>query len=207
LAETIGSRPVALSWTQLQVHAACGSARERSALEHVAASSDAPWCGAYRRQPGRSTIRVERGEAEVVEVDAAAGILILVLVTGGYVAYGSWLTSGIRPRVFTTSLSAAQLRLTFGEKVARAGWKIVDDGNPMVAQSPLATGIRQQIALDLRAAPDGSVHVRVGPRRWVSRYGVPKKGHTIRMRLDSFVNAVQRTDPAVAVTRVALRGR
>jgi hypothetical protein len=137
----------------------------------------------------------------------AAGILILVVVIGAYIAYGSWLTNGIKPRVFSTSVSADQIRRTFDQKVARAGWKIVDDSNPMVAQSPLATGVRQQITLELGLGDDGSMRVRIGPNRWVTKWGVPKKGHTIRMRMDSFVSAVQRHDPAIAVMRTELRGR
>jgi hypothetical protein len=145
--------------------------------------------------------------AEVAQVGAVGGIVILVVFIGAYIAYGNWLTNGIKPRVFTTSVSADQLRRTFVDKVARAGWKIVDDGNPMVAQSSLATGIRQQVALQLDTGSDGAMRVRVGPNRWVSRWGVPKKGHTIRMRMDSFVNTIQRSDASIAVTRTELRGR
>jgi hypothetical protein len=143
----------------------------------------------------------------VIQVGAVVGIVILVAVIGGYIAYGNWLTNGIKPRVFTTRVSADQLRRTFVDKVARAGWKVVDDGNPMVAQSSLATGIRQQIALELGTGRDGAMRVRVGPNRWVTSWGVPRKAHTIRMRMDSFVKAVQQSDGSIAVTRTELRGR
>lgn len=137
----------------------------------------------------------------------AAGIAILIVIVGSYIAYGNWLTNGIKPRMFTTSAPPDMVRQSFADKVARTGWKIVDDGNPMVAQSPLATGIRQQISLELSAGQNGATRVRVGPNRWVTSWGVPKKAHTIRMRMDSFVTAVQRIDPAISVTRTELRGR
>lgn len=123
-----------------------------------------------------------------------------------YFAYATWLTNGIKPRVFKTRVPKTQLRDQFSEKVARAGWKIVDDGNPLIAQSSLITGIRQQIALEL--SEDGPVTtVRVGPQRWVTKWGVPVKAHTIRLRLDSFVKAVREMDPAVAPQKSELRGR
>lgn len=133
--------------------------------------------------------------------------MILVVLIGAHIAYASWLTNGIKPRAFTTSVSADHLRRTFVDKVARAGWKVVDDSNPMVAQSSLATGIRQQIALELGTAGDGATRVRIGPNRWATKWGVPKKGHTIRLRMDSFVKAIQQRDASIAVTRAPLRGR
>jgi len=134
------------------------------------------------------------------------GIGALALAIGAYVAYTSWLTNGIKPRTFDTALPAERLRALFVGRVARMGWKVVDDGNPMVVQSPLATGIRQQIALNLRSK-DGRTSVVVGPRRWVTKWGVPKKAHTIRMRLDGFVAAVQAEDRQVHVMTGELRGR
>jgi hypothetical protein len=134
------------------------------------------------------------------------GIGALALAIGAYVAYTSWLTNGIKPRAFDTELPAERLRTLFAGRVARMGWKVVDDGNPMVAQSSLATGIRQQVALNLRAK-DGRTSAIVGPRRWVTRWGVPKKAHTIRMRLDGFMAAVQAEDRRVHVRTGEVRGR
>lgn len=136
-----------------------------------------------------------------------AGILVLAALIAAYVWYTNWLTRGIKPRVFSTKVDPRRLRALFEEKVARAGWKIVDDGNPMVAQSPLATGIRQQIALDVTTLDNGKTRVRIGPNRWVTSWGVPKKAHTIRMRMNAFTAAVQGADPSVHVTLTELRGR
>lgn len=137
---------------------------------------------------------------------AVLGIAILVGLIAGYVAYGSWLTKGIKPRSFETSLDPDRVRSLFEQRVARAGWKIVDDGNPMVAQSSLITGIRQQIGLTTRTN-NGRTKVLVGPERWVTKFGVPKKGHTIRMRMNSFVEAVRAHDAAVTVTVHELHAR
>lgn len=135
-----------------------------------------------------------------------AGIAVLVVLIGGYIMYGSWLTKGIQPRQFDTHLAPDVLRGMFSDKVARSGWKIVDDGNPMVAQSSLATGMRQQISLKVERS-DGGSSVHVGPQRWITKRGVPKKGHTIRMRLDSFVAAVQAQDPSIQPRLAALKSR
>lgn len=138
---------------------------------------------------------------------SAIGIAALVAFFAGYMAYASWLSNGIRPRQFNTQLSAEQVRSLFSDKVARTGWKIVDDGNPMIAQSSLVTGIRQQITLIVQRNEDGSCAVRVGPQRWVTKWGVPKKAHTIRLRLDSFVTAARSMDATIAPTTLALNGR
>lgn len=135
----------------------------------------------------------------------AAGIVALMLILGLYIAYGVWLTNGIKPREFETTLRPEQLREIFHERVVRAGWKLVDDGNPLVAQSSLATGIRQQIGLHTVAA-DGHTRVVVGPHRWVTKGLVPKKAHTLRIRINSFVQAVQAKDPAISVRLGELRG-
>lgn len=49
--------------------------------------------------------------------------------------------------------------------------------------------------------------VSVGPERWVTSWGVPKKGHTIRLRLDSLVAAVRAQDPSINVELASLRSR
>lgn len=140
-------------------------------------------------------------------METAAAIAILVAVIGAYIAYGQWLTHGIKPRVFTTRVPKEQLRDLFISRVAGSTWKIVDDGNPMVAQSPLISGIRQQISMELIEGPDGSCTVRVGPTRWVESRGVPTKAHTIRIRLNSFVKAVQSVDSSVTPHLAELWGR
>jgi hypothetical protein len=120
-------------------------------------------------------------------------LVVLIAVWFGYV---SWLKHGVRPRVFHTRLPADQVRAVFVEKVARSGWQIVDDGNPLVAQSPLITGHRQQIGVSVRPSAGGTT-VDIRPLRLrvkvISK--VPTKGHTLRMRMNSFVHEVARRDP------------
>jgi hypothetical protein len=117
-----------------------------------------------------------------------------------WIAYGEWLKNGIKPREFTTTVPADRLRDLFTAKVGGTGWKIVDDGNPMVAQSPLTTGMRQQISMHMTSVDAGRVKVRVAPVRWVTKRGTPTKGHTIRMRLNSLVTAVQQLDGSAQVS-------
>ncbi len=121
-------------------------------------------------------------------------VAAIVVFIVAYIFYGQWLTKGVRPRVMTTTASAQELRQIFAQKVANTGWKIVDDGNPMIAQSSLVTGVRQQIGL--RTSTDGGITtVQLGPERWVTKWGVPKKGHTLRIRMNNFVSAVRTIDP------------
>lgn len=129
------------------------------------------------------------------------GIAVIVVLIIVWVLYTNWLRKGISMRAFRTELRPEELRRLFEEKVGRSGWKIVDDGNPMIAQSPLITGIRQQISLRIEADDDASA-VLVGPERWVTKLGVPKKGHTIRIRLNSFVEAVRQRDASISVSLI-----
>ena len=125
-------------------------------------------------------------------------IAVLIVLVVAYFAYTSWLSRGISTRTFRTVLSEADIRSLFRNRVAKTGWKIVDDGNPMVAQSSLMTGIRQEIGLQVQNEEDHR-RVIVGPERWVTSWGVPKKGHTIRIRLNSFVEAVRQRDQSIDV--------
>lgn len=139
-------------------------------------------------------------------MEIVGGLVVLAVCIGAWIAYGNWLESGIGPRHFDTAVSPQALRELFHDRVARAGWKIVDDGNPLVAQSSLVTGIRQQIALTLSTTADGRTKVRVGADRWSTNYGIPSKAHTVRLRLNSFVSSVQAQDPNVQVRRAGARG-
>lgn len=133
-------------------------------------------------------------------MNAVVGIVGIVVLIGGYLKYASWLEKSIRPRTVVTKLEAQHLRRIFGDKVATLGWKIVDDGNPMVAQSSLAAGIRQQISLKTEQNGEGTKLV-VAPTRTVKKVlgGAPTKAHTLRLRLNSFVSAVQSADPTAQV--------
>lgn len=139
---------------------------------------------------------------------AVAGIVIFILVVAGLFGlvtlYSKFLLSGMATRVVTTGLPIEQIRNVFVQKVAGSTWKIVDDGTPMIAQSPLLTGIRQQIGLEVEQN-GGRNMARVTVLRWTEKYGIPNKAYTLRMRLGAFVNEVQRLDPGARVTEVALK--
>ena len=137
-----------------------------------------------------------------------AGIVIFILVIAGLYGlvtlYSKFLLSGMATRVVATGLPIEQIRNVFVQKVAGSTWKIVDDGNPMIAQSPLLTGIRQQIGLEVEQN-GGRNMARVSVLRWTEKYGSPTKAYTLRMRLGAFVNEVQRLDPGAQVTEVGLK--
>lgn len=115
-----------------------------------------------------------------------AGIVIFILVVAGLFGlvtlYSKFLLSGMATRVVTTGLPIEQIRNVFVQKVAGSTWKIVDDGNPMIAQSPLLAGIRQQIELEV-GQNGGRNMARVMVLRWTEKYGIPNKAYTLRMRL------------------------
>jgi hypothetical protein len=133
-------------------------------------------------------------------VGAAVGILVLVAWIGGYFAYVSWLRKGLRTRTFESALPAEQLRLLFESKVASLGWKVVDHDNPMVAQSPLMAGVRQQIQLTMKRSND-RIQCEIKPVR-IAVKGLartPTKAHTVRMRLNAF-EAAARSRPTGPAT-------
>ena len=83
------------------------------------------------------------------DVEAAAGIAVLAGLAVVYFSYDAWKRKAVASRSFTSTADPDLIRDAFERKVATTGWKIIDDGNPMIAQSPLIAGIRQQVALDL----------------------------------------------------------
>ncbi len=122
---------------------------------------------------------------------AAVGVVgVFVAWIAIMIGYQSWLRSSVKPREFVTQLPVDEVKRLFAQKVAGMGWKIIDDDNPMVAQSSLIAGIRQ--AISMKVTPVGD-HLRV--QVWVSRQAtkgiaqVPYKAHTIRMRMNAFERA------------------
>lgn len=131
--------------------------------------------------------------------------LFLAVLAVGAIGYIGVLRKGIKARQFTTSLTVHEVREIFVEKVARAGWKVVDDGNPMVAQSNLATGRRQQINLSTSVNTDGTLTADIRPARIIVKWGfIPTKGHTLRTRMNSFVKAVTAHDTSAVVSKADL---
>ncbi len=131
------------------------------------------------------------------------GILFLAILWWGIGRYHRWLARSVSPRVIETELSETELRGLFDRNVGTTGWKIVDTGNPRVAQSSLLTGIRQQISLTIGESDNGTrVAVVQVPRLVVKLTGVPTKAHTLRMRMNSFTNAVEARDRQA---RIAVR--
>ena len=125
-----------------------------------------------------------------------AFVVVYVIIS---VAYGTWLEKGFRTRRVVTRLSPEQLRDIFISRVARAGWSVVDDDNPIVAQSGLMAGRRQQIALSVARQGDWNVAVISVPRFWRKR-GTPYKAHTLRLRMNSFLSAVTEADGAAQIS-------
>jgi hypothetical protein len=122
---------------------------------------------------------------------AVAGLIVFFLLyIGCYFAYAHFLRNGLRARTVVTSLPIEQIRALFSQKVAGLGWKVVDDDNPMVAQSPLLAGRRQQIELSMTREANGIRCVIRPSRYWKKIFGLPYKAHTLRMRLNAFERAV-----------------
>jgi hypothetical protein len=128
-----------------------------------------------------------------------AVILVIIVLIGLKIAYGSFKMHGFRPRNVQTSLSPDQLRHIFRETVATTGWFVVDEGNPMVAQSPLLAGIRQQIALRV-GENNGRTAARIEVIRYSKKvFGGATKAYTLRWRMNAFLSQVQRADTSSLV--------
>lgn len=136
----------------------------------------------------------------------AAGALLLIAMTGGLVAvaatYETAKRHAFRPRLVHTTLSVADLRGIFRETVSGRGWSIIDEGNPMVAQSGLLAGVRQQIALHAEAdeTREGRTEAHIAVVRY-SRKALrgTTKAHTLRWRMKAFLTAVRSADVSASI--------
>lgn len=138
------------------------------------------------------------------------GVVIAIVVVVGLVwanaAYNHHLRQGFRPRVVITTLEDQQLGELFERHVAHAGWHLESPAWPLVAQSPLLTGIRQQIQLSIGtdARHPGAKAVQIQVSRFARKRfsGSPTKAHTLRIRIEAFLKAVQAADPQAVVEEV-----
>jgi len=127
------------------------------------------------------------------------GILLLAGLVVAKISYDSFKKRGFRPREVTTTLTEQRLRQIFEQTVSGRGWSIVDEGNPMVAQSSLLAGIRQQIALCIRETNGRRVaHITV-VRYSAKVFGGTTKAYTLRWRMSAFLAEVQRADVSADV--------
>jgi hypothetical protein len=127
-------------------------------------------------------------------LDVVGVVLLIGVLIAASIAYDSFKRNGFRPRTVDTRLSIEELRDIFLTTVAGKGWSIVDDGNPMIAQSGLLAGIRQQIALDLEETEAGT-RARIAVLRYSRKvFGGTTKAYTLRWRITAFLNEVQRAD-------------
>jgi len=126
-------------------------------------------------------------------------ILLLAALITIKIGYDSFKVRGFRPRELDTRLSAVELRRIFQHTVAGTGWSIVDDGDPMVAQSGLLAGIRQQIALRLDEDGDRT-RARIAVTRYSKKvFGGATKAYTLRWRMNAFIAQVRQADASVSV--------
>jgi hypothetical protein len=127
------------------------------------------------------------------------GIVLLAVLIAAGIGYNTFKENGFRPRNVTTRLSAAQLREIFRSTVAGKGWSIVDEGNPMIAQSSLLAGIRQQIVLHVEEH-ENTTTARIAVARYSKKVlGGATKAYTLRWRMEAFLGQVQRTDHSASV--------
>src|SRR5690349_12038793 len=112
------------------------------------------------------------------EGNSTVGALIVIVIIGLYLGYNAFKRHGFRPRRVETTLSGQQLRQVFKKKVARNGWSITDDGNPMVAQFTLPDGISRQISLNISEANGRTVAELAVIRHSKKVLGGTAKGYT-----------------------------
>lgn len=122
------------------------------------------------------------------------GALLVIPLAWGYWEYNKWLKRGFVAHHVVTSLRPDEIRAIFDRTVAVFGWKIVSDGDPRLAQSPIYTGVRQQIGLEMETTAN-QTEVLISPARWSARNGVfPRKAHTMRIRLKRCARAIEAAD-------------
>ncbi|MEO6088710.1 MAG: hypothetical protein ABIQ18_36930 [Umezawaea sp.] len=127
------------------------------------------------------------------------GIVLLAAFIAAGIGYNTFKENGFRPRNVTTRLSASQLREIFRRTVAGSGWSIMDEGNPMIAQSGLLAGIRQQITLQVDEY-EGTTRARIAVARYSKKVlGGATKAYTLRWRMNAFLGEVQRADHSASV--------
>jgi hypothetical protein len=133
-------------------------------------------------------------------LENAQGLIVLVLIIGLVVAYHDWKTKGIRPRRVSTLLDEQTLRDIFAKTVATTGWRIIDDANPIIAQSTALSGIRQQIALELNVSDDGRTEARIAVVRYSKKaLGGATKAYTLMWRIKAFMDEMQSLDASATV--------
>lgn len=133
-------------------------------------------------------------------MEFVAGIALLVGIFWAAWRYRKYLERSIAPRVIETALTAEQLLRVFDASVARASWTIIDTGNPRVAQSSIITEMRNQISLTIDGTEDGKQIAVVQIPRLVLQLGnAPAKTHTLRMRMNAFIDAVQACDDSARI--------
>jgi hypothetical protein len=127
-------------------------------------------------------------------------LLYVVVVLAVAILLNTAARKGMRPRDVETTLSPDALRRIFASTVTGWGWRIVDDGNPIVAQSHIAFGIRQRIALATETTL-GRTFARIEVVKYDGQWiGMPREPWTLRMRINTFLMAVRTKDPTARVS-------
>ncbi|RSM57850.1 hypothetical protein DMH03_26230 [Amycolatopsis sp. WAC 01376] len=127
--------------------------------------------------------------------NGTAGALIVVL----YLGYTAFKRHGFRPRRVETTLSGQQLRQVFRRTVARRGWSIADDGNPMIAHSAALDAVRQRIALSVSETNGRTVGELAALLPGKTTLGDTTKAYSLRWRMNSFIAQVRRLDSTAKV--------
>ena len=133
------------------------------------------------------------------EGNSATSALIVAVIIVVYLGYSAFKRHGFRPRRVETTLSGQQLRHVFKKKVARNGWSIADDGNPMIAESVMPAGIRQQISLRISEANGRTIGEVAAILHEKKAFGGTAKAYTLRWRMNAFIAQVRRLDSSAKV--------
>jgi hypothetical protein len=135
----------------------------------------------------------------------AALSLIGVAICGVFILIGvswiRWTERSISPRAFTTTLDPATLRTVFDQAVGSWGWRVVAGPEPTVARST-RMGEKQEITLVVQPAGVLQHYVQITPTKVAYSFRSPVKPHTIRLRVDRYLAAVQRLDPNIQPHRL-----
>ncbi|USN97284.1 MAG: hypothetical protein H6799_02835 [Candidatus Nomurabacteria bacterium] len=129
----------------------------------------------------------------------------VIFLIGLYFATTFWSLRRMRPIMAYTTLSRDRLKDIFRSSMTRWGWKVIDQSNPIIAQSSFLTG-RQGIAMTINEAPDGRLKIRIQPRNLKTNSIPDNFGYipqfysstfTIATRIKFLKNKICNNDPSI----------
>ena len=135
-------------------------------------------------------------------VAALAGLFIVVALGIAAWRWEQYTKRSVLPWEFTTALDEATLRRTFEHTAGTWGWQVTSSVPHRATIRSTSPGQKQEITLTIDAGWADRRHVVIAPSKVAKTWGAPVRPHTIRMRVQRFIEAVRLLDPSINATAV-----